>query len=350
MKKQVSDTFSIRNTMIRNRICVPPMVVYNWSDGSGYVDDKHVEHYRQLAHGGAGLIIQEATCVTAEGQLAQTQLGIWEDGQIAGLRRITQAVHAEGCPIFVQIHHAGIVGIAEHALCPSAYQLGDKTGAEMSVEQIHAIQQAFIRAAQRAYQAGYDGVEPHGCHRYLMCQFLNRRVNTRADVYGEHPEQFVLEILEGIRKTVPEDFVVGIRLGAFEPTLEDGIRHAKILEQHGIDFLDISYGFTEEQETEKPAGFPYKDIVYAAGEIKKQVSVPVFAVNGIRTPEDARGALELTQVDMIDVGRGSLANPNWAADALAGRETDTCLDCSVCQWRIDPARCAGRLLHEKRQK
>ena len=94
----------------------------------------------------------------------------------------------------------------------------------------------------------------------------------------------------------------------------------------------------------------YKDIVYAAGEIKKQVSVPVFAVNGIRTPEDARGALELTQVDMIDVGRGSLANPNWAADALAGRETDTCLDCSVCQWRIDPARCAGRLLHEKRQK
>lgn len=130
-----------------------------------------------------------------------------------GLRRITQAVHAEGCPIFVQIHHAGIVGIAEHALCPSAYQLGDKTGAEMSVEQIHAIQQAFIRAAQRAYQAGYDGVELHGCHRYLMCQFLNRRVNTRADVYGEHPEQFVLEILEGIRKTVPEDFVVGIRLG-----------------------------------------------------------------------------------------------------------------------------------------
>ena len=101
---------------------------------------------------------------------------------------------------------------------------------------------------------------------------------------------------------------------------------------------------------EKPAGFPYKDIVYAAGEIKKQVSVPVFAVNGIRTPEDARGALELTQVDMIDVGRGSLANPNWASDALAGRETDTCLDCSVCQWRIDPARCAGRLLHEKRQK
>ena len=76
MKKQVSDTFSIRNAVICNRICVPPMVVYNWSDGSGYVDDKHVEHYRQLAHGGAGLIIQEATCVTAEGQLAQTQLGI----------------------------------------------------------------------------------------------------------------------------------------------------------------------------------------------------------------------------------------------------------------------------------
>lgn len=350
MKKQLSDPFFIRNTKIRNRICVPPMVVYNWSDGSGYVDDKHVEHYRRLARGGAGLIIQEATCVTEEGKLAQTQLGIWEDGQIEGLRRITDAVHAEECPIFVQIHHAGIVGIAQHALCPSAYVLGDKTGVEMSVEQIHDMQQAFISAARRAYQAGYDGVELHGCHRYLMCQFLNARVNTRTDTYGAHPEQFVLEILDGIRKIVPEDFVVGIRLGAFEPTLQDGIRHAKILEEHGIDFLDISYGFAEEQEAEKPADFPYKDIIYAAGEIKKQVSIPVFAVNGIRVPEDARGALELTQVDMIDVGRSSLANPEWAADALAGRKTDKCVDCSVCQWRINPDRCAGRLLHEKRQK
>lgn len=342
------DSFFIRNTRIRNRICVPPMVCYHWTDESGVVSDRHVAHYRALARGGAGLIIQEATCVTKEGRLADSQLGIWEDGQIDGLRRIVQAVHAEGCPIFVQIHHAGVVGIAPQALCPDDYTLRrggvEKRGVKMQEEDIARIQQAFVDAARRACEAGYDGVELHGCHSYLMCQFLNSRVNRRTDRYGAQPERFITEIMDGIRAVVPADFVVGIRLGAFEPTLADGIRHAQALEAHGIDFLDISYGFTDEDEAEKPADFPYKDVIYAAGEIKKQVSVPMFAVNGIRVAEDARGVLARTGVDMVNVGRSSLVNPAWAADALAGRETGRCLDCAVCQWRIDADRCAGRLL------
>ena len=271
-----------------------------------------------------------------------------------GLRRITEAVHAEGCPIFVQIHHAGIVGIAEHALCPDAYTLRrggtEKHGVKMQEEDIARIQQAFIDAARRAYEAGYDGVELHGCHSYLMCQFLNRRINHREDCYGKNPELFITEIMDGIRNIVPEEFVMGIRLGAFEPTLADAIRHAKALEAHGIDFLDISYGFTGEDEPEKPADFPYKDVIYAAGEIKKNVSVPVFAVNGMRVAEDARGVLACTGVDMVDIGRSTLVNPSWAADALVGRDTGRCLDCAVCQWRIDADQCAGRkLLRKKRQ-
>lgn len=354
MKKVLQDHFFIRNTRIRNRICVPPMVCYHWTDDSGIVSDRHVEHYRAMARGGTGLIIQEATCITQEGRLADSQLGIWDDSQIAGLRRITEAVHAEGCPIFVQIHHAGIVGIAEHALCPDAYTLRqggtEKTGVKMQQEDIARIQQAFIDAARRAYEAGYDGVELHGCHSYLMCQFLNSRVNHRDDRYGKNPELFITEIMDGIRNIVPEDFVMGIRLGAFEPTLADGIRHAKALEAHGIDFLDISYGFTGEAEPEKPADFPYKDVIYAAGEMKRQVSVPVFAVNGMRVAEDARGVLAQTDVDMVDIGRSTLVNPAWAADALAGRDTGKCLDCSVCRWRIDADQCAGRkLLQYKRQ-
>lgn len=350
MKKQLSDSFAIRKTRIRNRICVPPMVCYHWTDESGVVSDRHVEHYRALARGGAGLIIQEATCITQEGRLADTQLGIWSDAHISGLRRITQAVHEEGCPIFVQIHHAGIVGIAQQAYCPDHYILrrgAEKTGVKMQEEDIIRIQQAFIDAARRAYEAGYDGVELHGCHSYLMCQFLNNRINRREDKYGTDPMLFITEIMDGIREVVPEHFVMGIRLGAFEPTLSDAIAHAKALEAHGIDFLDISYGFTGEDVPEKPEDFPYKDVIYAAGEIKKHTSVPVFAVNGIRVREDAEGVLALTDVDMVDIGRSSLVNPNWAADALAGRETGRCLDCSVCQWRIDADKCAGRL---KRQR
>lgn len=350
----LKDSFFIRKTRICNRICVPPMVCYHWTDESGVVSDRHVEHYRAMARGGAGLIIQEATCITQEGRLADTQLGIWDDSHVDGLRRITEAVHAEGCPIFVQIHHAGIVGIAQHALCPDAYTLRrggtEKHGVKMQEEDIARIQQAFIDAARRAYEAGYDGVELHGCHSYLMCQFLNRRINHREDRYGKNPELFITEIMDGIRNIVPEEFVMGIRLGAFEPTLADAIRHAKALEAHGIDFLDISYGFTGEDEPEKPADFPYKDVIYAAGEIKKNVSVPVFAVNGMRVAEDARGVLACTGVDMVDIGRSTLVNPSWAADALAGRDTGRCLDCAVCQWRIDADQCAGRkLLRKKRQ-
>ena len=100
MKKVLQDHFFIRNTRIRNRICVPPMVCYHWTDDSGIVSDRHVEHYRAMARGGAGLIIQEATCITQEGRLADSQLGIWDDSQIAGLRRITEAVHAEQTQFF----------------------------------------------------------------------------------------------------------------------------------------------------------------------------------------------------------------------------------------------------------
>lgn len=354
MAKQLKDDFFIRGMHVRNRICVPPMVIYHWTDDSGMVDDNHIAHYRAFAQGGAGLIIQEATCVTQEGRLADSQLGIWSDEHVAGLRKITEAVHEAGCPIIVQLHHAGIVGINPNALCPDAYTLhsgdSEKTGIRMTEQDIAHIQDAFIQAARRAYEAGYDGVELHGCHRYLMCQFLNHCVNRRTDKYGKNPELFIFEIMDAIRAIVPEDFVVGIRLGAFEPTLHDAIEHAKLLEEHGIDFLDISYGFTEESEPEKAEDFPYKDVIYAAAEIKKHTHVPVFAVNGIRTPADAAGVLAASDVDMVDIGRSSLVNPSWAADALAGRDAGRCLDCKVCQWRVDPARCAGRLLHERARK
>ena len=227
------DTVSIGSVQTRNRICIPPMVIYKISDESGMVKPQNVAHYRALAKGGAGLIIQEATCISPEGRLSEDQLGIWSDDQIPGLREITEVVHQEGCPIFVQLHHAGLVSIGQDTLCPSDYAMdtkkGWKNGHEMTRDDILRVRDAFIQAAVRAEKAGYDGVELHGCHGCLLCQFLNNRVNRRTDEYGK-TERLVLEILEGIRASVRPDFVVGIRLGAFEPTLEDGIAHAKILQ------------------------------------------------------------------------------------------------------------------------
>ena len=346
------ESFFIKGVEIRNRVCMPPCVVHGVSDERGMATDVNIAHYRSIAKGGPGLIIQEATCVDPNGKLLPEQLGIWSDEQIPGLKRIVDAVHSEGVPIFIQLHHAGVVGIEDgEMLCSSDYELMHKDvlkkGRAMTVDQIKAVRKSFSNAAVRAAEAGYDGVELHGCHQYLICQFYNNRVNKRNDEYGKNKSLFALEILSDVRSAVPESFIVGARLGAFEPTLSDGIAHAKDLSAHGIDFIDVSYGFRGEDEPGKPDGFPYSDVIYAAGEIKKNTSCPVFAVYGIQSAADARGVLELTGVDMADVARGMLVNPDWANDAKAGRDTGKCLDCATCFWRVDYRRCPGRKLYYK---
>ena len=334
----------IGSLQTRNRICIPPMVIYGISNESGMVKPQNVAHYRTLARGGAGLIIQEATCISPEGRLSMEQLGIWSDDHIPGLRKITNAVHAEGCPIFVQLHHAGLVSVGQDTLCPSDYALDSKKGRinghAMTRDEILRIRDAFIAAAVRAEKAGYDGVELHGCHGYLLCQFLNSRVNRRQDEYGQ-PTRLVLEIMEGIRASVRPDFVMGIRLGAFEPTLEDGIAHAKELETHGIQFVDVSYGFTAEPDPSAPGDPALLDVIRGAGAIQKAVNVPVLAVNSIRMPQQAQNILEQTGVAMVDIGRSALIDPEWPNKACRGEMPGVCLGCKVCQWRIDRSRCPG---------
>lgn len=348
MNKLFSE-FNIKNIKMKNRICIPPMVIGFGNDG--YVTPENVEHYKKLAKGGAGLIIQEATCINADGLLSSKQLGIWKDEQIEGLKSIVDAVHEEDCPIFVQIHHAGVTGISESPLCPSAYEYKTpaKTviGREMTIEDIKSIQNDFIESARRAYEAGYDGIELHGCHGYLISQFLNNKVNKRTDEYGTKPEKFVIEILDGIRKITPTEFVVGIRLGGFEPTLEDGLHYAKVLEMNGVDFLDISYGFFSEQQMHVTDGYKYSNAVYAAEKIKEEVSVPVFAVNGIYSAEIAEEILKERDIDMVDIGKGALINPNWANDAKEAKDTGKCLSCSKCMWFGQSKVCPGNVIFER---
>ena len=352
MKKLFTE-FSIKNVKMKNRICVPPMVVGFRDDG--YVAFENVERYKELAKSGAGLIIQEATCINGDGKLLEKQLGIWKDDQIEGLKSIVDAVHEENCPIFIQIHHAGVVGISEDPICPSPYVYKNYAGSsvvghEMTGEEIKSIQNDYIEATRRAYEAGYDGVELHGCHAYLISQFLNKKVNKRTDEYGENPEKFVIEIIDAIRKVTPKEFVVGIRLGGFEPTIEAGIHYAKVLEKNGIDFLDISYGFMNEQEMHVNEEYKYSNAVYAAEKIKEEVSIPVFAVNGINSAEIAEEILNETNVDIVDIAKGYLINPNWANDAKEGKDTGKCLNCAKCMWFGQSKVCAGKVIFERDNK
>lgn len=344
----------LRGRELKNRICVPPMVCFGWTDETGVVDDHHVAHYAALAVGGPALIIQEATCIHPDGRLAYSQLGVWDDSHIPGLRRIADAVHAHDVPILMQIHHAGIVACTDVHLCPSDYSFVRRgetvTGKEMTPAQIEEVREQFIEAAVRAEKAGYDGVELHGCHSYLLCQFHNRRVNRRWDSYGDDPLKLTLEILQGIRARTGKDFIVGIRLGGFEPSLSEAVTYAKRLDEAGIDFINVSYGFGAEQDPRKPEDYPHKDIIYAAQEIKAAVKTPVFAVNGIKTPGKAESVLETTGVDMVCIGRGFLVNYNWANDARDGVDPGKCIECPNCFWRNQRDTCPGHDLLEKSRK
>ncbi len=346
------EPLQINHTVIKNRICLPSMVIGSYSDESGMVSEKNIEHYVSFAKGGTGLIIQETASPSTYGKVADDQLGVWSDEHIPGLKKIADAVHAEGTTILAQICHAGVTAIEEETFCPSEYSCTKndrfRTGTPLTLEHIKRIQDDFVNAAVRFWKAGYDGIELHGAHRYLICQFFNARVNKRTDEYGKNRALFVIEIINRIRELVPETFIIGIRLGAFEPTLEDGIAHAKELEKNGIDYLNISYGCTGEFDSYVPEDYPFKDVIYAAAEIKKHVSVPVFAVNGIKTPEMAEEILKVTGVDAVNIGRSMLVNPNWANDAKANQDTGKCLVCRQCMWHNTPPKCPGRKILKRR--
>ncbi|MGI6105533.1 MAG: hypothetical protein ACOYD7_04980 [Raoultibacter sp.] len=342
----------IRYTQLRNRICMPPVVMFRWSDEAGFANEKHIEHYRRIARGGAGLVIQEATCVSPEGKLAPEQLGIWSDEHIEPLKQIVEAVHAEGAPIFIQIHHAGLLGINELNLSPSnftaLYRDREVVGTEISLEEINRVKQAFIDAARRATLIGYDGIELHAAHGYLISQFLNTRLNTRNDAYGQHPTFFLQEVFAGVREVIDDRMALGARFGCYEPTIADGIAHAQALVNMGADFLDVSRGCLDLNDDPTPSDWPYSHLIFGAMQIKnaltaENIKTPVFTVDRITSPALAEDILSRTGVDVVDIGRGMLINPEWAHDAQAGRETGECIDCAECWFRhTDKDRCPGK--------
>lgn len=379
MDMKLWEPMKLKGLTLRNRVGVPAMVCYEWTGLDGRVTPKSVAHYASLAKGGAGLIVTEALCVDPMARVCDCSMGIWADGQIEGLRQIVEAGHADGAPVIFQLQHSGLVGygatkpphnylpagkaayLAQHAepiqtKGPSAYACVfpfdgmRREAGEMTLEEIRAAQDAFVAACGRAHRAGADGVELHGCHFYLISQFMNRRVNRRQDAYGTDPSRFCVEIVERVKALLPENFVVGVRLGLFEPTLEDGIRNAQALERAGVDYLHLSFGFAIESEPEKPEGYPFNEFIYGAEQVKRRVSVPVFAVNGIETPEQADAILRETGVDLCFVGVGHLVNPSWVNDAKAGRELGKCVRCSFCQWRAVPERCPGRMSLERKRR
>lgn len=333
-----------------NRIVMPPMVIWS-SDLSGMVMDAHRNHYQGSAPG-CGLVIVEATAVAPEGRLAATQLGCWDDSHIPGLASLAQIIRECGAVPGIQLHHAGKrTSHRQTGGCAPMALSHDPERPELHVltdEEITAIIDAFAAAARRVVEAGFTVVELHGAHGYLGSQSLAAQDNCREDRWGGTPEKrltFLREVIRAVREVLPADRVLACRLGVADGrpghlSMEEGLAAARALEEAGTAVLHISHG-----------GVPPADTttMELGGACRKVVSIPVIAVGGITTPEEAEAALENQMGDMIAVGRGILADPYWAA-RVAHHEGHGIIRCRDCQPRChqfrEPERCPARAVAE----
>lgn len=302
MEKRV-DIFSpyrIQNIEIKNRIVLPPLVRFSLVGKDGYVTEKLIQWYGEIAKSGVGLIIVEASAVEEEGKLRENQIGIWNDSFLEGLKKVAEEIHRYGVPCLIQIHHAG-------------FQEGI---AEVAEEVLDGILLSFEKAFQRAKDCGFDGVEIHGAHSYLLSQLHSKLWNTRKDKYGEEM-YFTKTLLERTRHLFDENFILGYRMGGNEPDLVDGIRHAKALEDLGVELLHVSTGIPREEYKRKvkldffPEDFPLSWVIYMGTEIKKHVKIPVIGVFGIKEESEASYLVENRLLDFVAVGRSMIAKPHW---------------------------------------
>jgi NADPH2 dehydrogenase len=340
--------FLLKGLKVKNRIVFPPVVCFGYAKEDGVVTKKNTEHYHQVAAGGAGIIITEATAVWKDGRLATSQLGIWSDDHINGLSRIALEVKEAGAVSLLQIHHAGLLTnerVAAFAKAPSK-DIHNPRSSELTVNEIIEIKNAFVAAAQRAKTAGFQGVELHGAHGYLLNQFASSLFNKREDEYGGNLEKnmkLATDIIHGIRERCGDGFIICYRLGANSPTLDDGIAIAEHLENAGVDLLHVSHGGSLLNLPRTPKDFDYNWIVYSGTVIKAHAGIPVIVVNDIKTRERAAWLIENNLADFVALGKPQLADPSWVNHIKDNGEINICLSCKPkCRWYEDSSLCPAR--------
>lgn len=346
-------SFNLGSLRLRNRILMAAMG-NNFSQPDGTVSDRAIAYYTARAHGGAGLIITETSPVSLSGRHRTRSLCAYDESFLPGLRRLVASVHAEGAAVALQLHHAGrladptITGSPALAPSPIPRAPGLTAPQGMSEEEIEATVADFAEAACRAQRAGFDAVEVHGAHGYLIHQFLSPRLNHRKDSYGGNSEnrgRLALEILRRVRKGVGEAFPVIFRLSAREYVeggylLEEAVDWAVEAERAGASALHVSGGTTESlsgaARVIPPMVLPEGFHVPLAAAIKKRVRIPVIAVGRLGNPEMARRVLEEGSADLIAAGRAFLCDPHWPRKALRGEpeRIRPCVACNTCIWKL----------------
>ena len=340
MSHLLFEPLTLRGVTFRNRIWVPPMCQYSAENQDGAATPWHVVHYGGLARGGAGAIIVEATGVTPEARISAQDLGLWNDEQRDALIPVVDFMHSQGAAAGIQLAHAGRKASTypewgtEHegslpeseggwqTVAPSAEAFpGLEAPRELTEAEIAETVAAFAASARRSIQAGFDFVEIHAAHGYLLHEFLSPLSNTRTDAYGgtlENRSRFLLEVVDATRAEVGESVPVLVRLSATDWT-DDGLSLSETeelsvwLKAHGVDLVDVSTGGNVLAQI--PVGPGYQT-TFAAG-IREQADIPTAAVGLITEPFQAEHILATGQADVVLLGRESLRDPNFAIRAAA---------------------------------
>jgi 2,4-dienoyl-CoA reductase-like NADH-dependent reductase (Old Yellow Enzyme family) len=319
------DPINIKGLALKNRLVMPPMATGMATEG-GEVTDRHIKHYTTRAKGGVGLIIIEHTYVLEDGKLSRTQTGIYNDRLIPGLKRLVDAIHTEGTKVVIQLNHGGakapriITGKQPSGPWNIMLPNVSEVPRSLTISEIQELVVRFGTAACRAVEAGFDSVEVHGAHGFLICQFLSPYANKRDDEYGgslANRLRFPTEVIREIKTRLGKDMPLFYRFGA-DDMIEGGLtrQEAKLaaqhLEQAGVDVIDVSGGIGGDgQRSLTEQGY----FVPLAEGIKKVVTVPVIGVGNITEPEYADSIIREGKVDLVAVGRTLLSNPGFPKQA-----------------------------------
>lgn len=336
------DPLELRGLLLRNRMVLPPMCQYRATGHDGLPTDWHLMHYGARAAGGFGLIVIEATAINPEGRISPNCLGLWNDEQSDAFKPIVKFAHSQGARIGVQLIHAGRKASTYPALpgnpdgsvpiseggwqtkAPSALSAFDLTPpVALSTAEIEQVVADFVAAAQRAVTAGFDTVQIHAAHGYLLHQFLSPVSNQRDDDYGgslDNRMRLTLEVISAIRAVLPDSLPLMLRISATDWLEDAGIASWTVSESQilcqkaqelGVDIIDVSSGGLVPAPIVTGPGYQ----LGFAQAIKSSVTIPVIAVGQLGDPLVAQAALDHGSADAIDIGRAALVDAAWPLHA-----------------------------------
>lgn len=340
----VSDIFShidVRGVSFENRIVMAPMVRFGFPCSDGIMGEDLVREYLDRADKGIGLLISQSLSVSPQietmGRLGTSGgAGAWSKGHIGYLGRIAHACHDGGSRFFAQL---GLPGFAYG-------ESASRNVNELTMEELADIRDRFIRAANICREAGLDGVELHGAHTYFLNTMVSPRSNRRMDSYGgnfDNRLRLVGEIVEGIKKSAEEDFLVSYRMGWGEDA-DDDIHIAQALEAAGIDILHVSTGIPDNRDSGLPIGSEFNEVVHSGCRVKGCVDIPVIAVNGIRTLARGDRLIESGACDFVAYGRPFLACAAFVERGRIDKDYRPCFECRECRWSTDGRTCPAQIL------